>query len=350
MKKLFFFFLIILLFFSKTQNIFAYQSIFTVDNIVIEGKTDGNNHREKYIEIGFRKGFQKLIKNILRSEDQKKILSTDIFTIKSLVQNFSVKDEKIDEKNYRAEITVTFNEDLVNDFFEKREISYSASQRLETIIYPIFILNSELQVFSSNKFFEEWNDDKEFQDVNFILPVENIDDLNFIKKNIDDLEEIDLSRLVDNYEIKNSAILILRYDKKDLNVFLKTNFKNIKKLKKIMMPLKNIDNKIVRKETISKLKFFVHDTWKEQNLVDLTTPAYLTLNAEIKNPSTLGKLFKKINNINLIKNYYVQELDKDKAKIKIKYLGKIKNLESVLVENGFILKIEENEWKLVLGS
>ena len=90
-----------------------------------------------------------------------------------------------------------------------------------------------MQVFSGNKFFEEWNNFKELQDVSFILPVENLDDLNFIKQNMDDLETIDLTPLVDNYELKNSAILILRYDNKVLNVFIKTNFKNKKSLKKL---------------------------------------------------------------------------------------------------------------------
>ena len=90
MKKLIFFSLIILLFFSKTQKVFANQETFTVDNIIIEGKIDQNNYKDKYIEIAFRRGFQKLISNILRSEDQKKILSTDSATIKSLVQSFRI--------------------------------------------------------------------------------------------------------------------------------------------------------------------------------------------------------------------------------------------------------------------
>ena len=41
MNKLIFSFLIILLFLSKTQNIFAYQETFTVDNIIIEGNIKG---------------------------------------------------------------------------------------------------------------------------------------------------------------------------------------------------------------------------------------------------------------------------------------------------------------------
>ena len=84
---------------------------------------------------------------------------------------------------------------------------------------------------------------KEFEEVNFILPVESLDDLVFIKKNKDDLEEIDLQTLVDKYEIKNSAILILRYDESVLNVFIKTDFKGLKKLKKIDIFVKDLENK-----------------------------------------------------------------------------------------------------------
>tara|TARA_A100001011_G_C14261003_1_gene822394 strand:- start:69 stop:1121 length:1053 start_codon:yes stop_codon:yes gene_type:complete len=348
MKKLFFFLLIILLFFSKTQKVFAQQDAFTVDNIIIEGKMEQNYYKDKYIEIGFRKGFQKLIANILKSEDQKKLLSTDLLTIKSLVQSFRVLEEKIFEDNYSAKIAVSFKEEKINDFFNQKGVSYSSSSQLETIVYPILILNSELQSFSGNKFFEEWNKNKELQDVNFILPVENLDDLKFIKKNVNDLETIDLGSLVDNYEIKNSAILILRYDKKNLNVFIKTNFNSVKKLKKIKIEVKNIDDDKVREETISKLKLKVLDIWKEQNLIDVSTPSYLIVNLMLDKPNNLEKALRKMNNINLIKNLSVQQINKTKAQIKVKYFGKIKNLQNLFLENGFKLKITDNKWNLTL--
>ena len=346
MKKYIFPILLILLFFGKTQNIFAKDGVFTVDNIIIKGKISQGNYKNKYIEIGFRKAFEKLINNILKSEDQKKILSTDSTAIKSLVQSFRIIEEKIVDENYITELEVSFKKTLISNFFLKKGISYSASQKLETLIYPIMILNSELQVFSGNKFFEEWNDFKEFQDVSFILPVENLDDLDFIKRHKNDLEEIDLSRLVDNYAIKNSAILILRYDKALLDVFFKTNFKNVKRLKKVEIKVKNLGDKKVRQETISKLKFMVHDLWKEQNLVDVSTPSYLTINVKISKPGNLEKIMGKITQINLIENYNVKELDQNYAKIQIKYLGKIKALESLFLENGFILSIKDNEWNL----
>ena len=43
-------------------------------------------------------------------------------------------------------LAVSFKEDKINDFFNQKGISYSASQKLETLVYPILILNSELQV------------------------------------------------------------------------------------------------------------------------------------------------------------------------------------------------------------
>ena len=114
--------------------------------------------------------------------------------------------------------------------------------------------------------------------------------------------------------------------------------------------MENIEDNKVRKETISKLKFFVHDLWKEQNLVDISAPSYITLNTKIQKPDTLDSVIKKIKQINLITSYNVKEFDKNSAKIKIKYLGKVKILENALIENGFILKILDNEWNLSLRS
>ena len=43
---------------SKTQNIFASENTFTVDNIEVTGKISNNNYRDKYLGIAFNKGFQ----------------------------------------------------------------------------------------------------------------------------------------------------------------------------------------------------------------------------------------------------------------------------------------------------
>ena len=348
--KNFIFLSLIILFLGKTQNIYADQNTFIVDNIIVKGQVRDNNYREKYTNIAFRKGFQKLVKNILRIKDQKKVLSTDLATIKSLAETYKITEESIFENDYEARVNITFKRNLVSNFLYKRGIPYSEAERLQTIIYPILILNSELQVLSKNKFFEEWNVEEDFDNIDFVLPVENLDDIAFIKNNLSVLEETNLSQLVDNYEIKNSAILILRYDENILNVFLKTNFNSLRKLKKIELKVKNLQDKKVRESVINSLKYSIHDMWKEQNLIDISIPSYLTVNAPIKEANSLSEIIKKIEKISLVTDYYIEKLDKNSAKIKIKYLGKIKNLQNSFIDNGFTFQIIDNEWKITLAG
>ncbi len=349
MKKIIIFPLIIL-FFIKTQNVFGAGGTFTVDNIEVIGKVNEPNYRNKYLQTVFRSGFHKLISSIIKKEDQRELLSTDLKTIKSLISNYRVIDEQVIGGEYNLKAGITFDRKLVGKFLQTRNISYSEIKNLEIIIYPILIVDSELEVSSKNKFFEEWNEKKDFENISFILPVENLDDIDFIKKNLSILEEANLSRLVDNYEIKNSTILILRYDKKKLNVFLKTNLEGSKSAKSVSFDLKDLKNKEVRKDIIANLKYYINELWKEENLIDISAPSYLTVNTKAGDPTSLRSIIEKIKKIGLIESYTVERLDNESAKIKIKFFGNIKNLQNSFRENGFEFKILHDEWSLYLIS
>ena len=341
---------LIILFLSKTQNIFAKTDTFIVDNIEVTGKINDINYRETYLTISFRKGFQSLIENILKKEDQNKLSGVSLETIKSLVESYRILEENDVSGKYKLKTQVTFSRSLINDFFYKKNISYSEVTRLNIVVYPILILNSELQLFEKNQFLIEWNDNKELKNIDFILPVENVDDINFIKDNLTSLEERNIDRLVDNYEIKNSSILIFRKNDKDLNVFLKTNFQGTRKVKKFEFGNRDIEKKEVRAQIIKNLKSRINDFWKEQNLIDISTPSFLTVSTKIKSADTLSQIIKKFDSMNLIDQYRVETMDKNNLKIKIKYFGKIKNLQDSFIENGFKFKILHNEWNLILES
>ena len=349
MKKIIFFTLIII-FFGKTQNVFGNTSVFIVDNIVIEGKINDQKYREKYLKIGFRSSFEKLINGIIRKKDQKDLLSTDFKTIETLISSYKILNEENAGNKYVLKITVKFNESRVRKYLQARNISYSEMAKLDMIVYPILVQNSELKIFRENIFLQEWNKNKYFENVNFILPVENLDDINFIKQNLSNLEEIDLSTLVNNYEIRNSAILILRYDKNKLNVFFKTNLGGVKKSKKVDFELENINNEKVRQDIIRNLKFYINELWKEENLVDISAPTYLSLKTRIDDINSLREIIEKIKSISLIDSYIVEELNNNSSIIKIKFFGKINSLRNSLIENGFELKILDNEWNLSLAS
>ena len=349
MKKIIIFSLIIL-FFTKTQNLFSSTDTFTVDNIEVIGTINDQNYKNRQLETAFRKGFEKLILNIVKKEDQKELLSTDLKTIKLLLSNYRIVEENTQGNKYKLITDITFDRNIVSQFLFKKNISYAEVKKLEIIIYPILISNSELSMFSKNKFFEEWNENQDFENINFVLPVEDVEDIDFIKKNLSVLEEIDLNRIVDNYEIRNSAILIFRYDNKKLNAFMKTNLEGVKKAKKINFEKEELENKESRNNIIKNAKYYINELWKKENLIDISVPSYLVVNTKIKDSSSLEKIIKIIKKITLIENHIVQELNSDSAKIKIKFFGKIQNLQNSFIRNGVEFKILHDEWNLNLKS
>ena len=349
MKKFVILFLI-LLFFSKSPNVFAYNSLFTVDNIEVGGPIKSINNREKYLNFAFKKGYSKLIKSIIKREDQKELLSTDLNKIKSFISSYKIIEEKNTKDNYSLKINLFFDRRSIEKFLINKNIAYSEMRKFDMLIYPIFIVGSELQLITKNKFYEEWNKIKTSDNVNFILPLQNIDDINFIRNNLENLEEIDLSNLVKSYNIKNSTIVILRFDKKKLDVFLKSNLSGVKKYKKIDFKLDSLDNETVREDIISNLKSYTVELWKEENLIDIATPSYLTLNIEIKNQDSFKTIIDNIKKITSIESFSVQNFDEKSARIKVKFFGKIKTLQNGLIENGFEIQFLDEQWNLRLNS
>ena len=349
MKKIFFFSLIIL-FFLKTQNVFGNSDTFTVDNIEVVRTINDQNYKKIQLDTAFRKGFEKLISNIVKREDQKELFSTNLKTVKLLLSNYRIVEESTKGNEHKLIVDITFDRNLVSQFLFKQNISYAEVKKLEIIIYPIVISNSELSMFSKNKFFEEWNENKDFENITFVLPIEDVDDIDFMKKNLSVLEEINLNRIVDNYEIRNSAILIFRYDNKKLNAFMKTNLEGVKKAKKIDFVSEKLENKESRNNIIRSAKYYINELWKEENLIDISVPSYLVVNTKIKDSSSLEEIIKIMKKISLIDNHIVQELDSESAKIKIKFFGKIQSLQNSFLRNGVEFKILNDEWNLNLKS
>ena len=114
-------------------------------------------------------------------------------SIKSLIENYRIIEENALVDNYTLKAEVTFNRNRVNKLLYLNNISYSEVTKLDMLVYPIMIYDSKLNIFSNNKFMEDWNDNEDFEGINFILPIENVEDINYIKNNLPILEEIDLT-------------------------------------------------------------------------------------------------------------------------------------------------------------
>ena len=88
-----------------------------------------------------------------------------------------------------------------------------------------------MQDFEENYFYKQWTNVKiKNEIVNFIMPLEDLDDILEIKKMKGRIEELNVDDLVNKYAVKNYAFAFLNHRNKKLNIYLKTMFNNHKNL------------------------------------------------------------------------------------------------------------------------
>ena len=109
---------------------------------------------------------------------------------------------------------------------------------------------------------------------------------------------------------------------------------------------KNFDKKKFYKKIILEIDKEVRDLIKSQNLIDVRTPSFLNVEIKMNKKNNLIEFDNRLKNIDLIDNFYVQELNKDYVLVKIKYLGKINKIINKLKDQNINLKMISGQWQL----
>ena len=347
MNKIIYIFFIIV-FLIKTGNVFSDTKIFNVDNIVVDNVN--NQNKEKLLDEAFIKGFSKLTERILQKKDILAVSNTSIGDVRKLISSYKIIEERDYKKQDKVTINLIFNRERINDFLFKRNMSYSDISKTSLFIFPVLIEGGNFYLFSDNYFYSNWNTKKSKEDENgfitYILPFENLETIELINQNKDNLQLIEIDKILDSSSIKNYIFLVIEPLEKNIKVFLKGSFDNNKINKNFYIKIDNFNKNLSFEKAVEEIKKEINEIWKIQNLIDLTTPSFLNTTLEITDKKDLLNLQNSLNDIDLIQNFYVLELNKDYAKIKIKYIGNIDKLKSKFFEKGIEIKIANQEWQL----
>ena len=85
----------------------------------------------------------------------------------------------------------------------------------------------ELFIFSNNKIFQEWNNEiKNFHLIEYILPTEDLEDINIIKSKFEFIEEYDFKEIINKYNLSDSIVVIIFRNINELRVLSKMNIQN----------------------------------------------------------------------------------------------------------------------------
>jgi len=334
----------ILIVFFKTETLFSKSNLFNVNNIQIEKK--GNIKNDKLAEQAIKKGFNQLILNLLLKDDSDKVINLNYPSIKELVAYYQIANISYKDKGDEiANFNVTFDKDKMHNLFYEKNISYSKILDNEIFTLPILINDNEIFVFNNNYFYKNWNDIYENDQIEFILPLENIEIIQNINNYKNNLINLEVKSLFEEYSNKNLVVIFIEDFKKiKKKVYIKAIIEDKKISKSLDFEKKNLSYENFKEKIIIEIKKELINLVKSENLIDIRTPNFLNVEFNLDKKNNLVELNLRIKNIESIENLYVQEFNKDRASIRIKYLGKLEKIINQLKKEGINLKLINDQW------
>ena len=330
-----------LVIFLKTGNVLSENNLFNVDNILIK-KKDGDTSKQ-LARKAIKKGFDQLINRLLLNEDRSKVSDIDYSSIKQLIQYYNIVKNRNNENNL-VNFSVTFDKDKVHNLFYRENISYSDILDKEFYILPIVIVKNDIFIFSNNYFYDNWNKNEDIKLIEFIPLLENIEIIQKINQFRNNLLDIKLELIFQEYFDKNLALILIENFNTEEKIYLKAKIQDKIIVKRFSFQKKDSDKEKFYEKIIINLKEDITNLVKSQNLIDIRTPSFLNVRLNLENDFNLVKLNSKIKKISLIENIFVQEFSKDDVFIKIKYLGKLEKIKNQLKEENINLHQINDQW------
>ena len=337
---------ILIIFFSTT---FLQANTFKVSDIEVSSPFELNFDKNKVLNDGFRSSFHNLISTITTSGDRNKIKDISLRELKGMIDSFTISEERFVNDEYFAKLEVIFNKKNTLNFLERKNIFQSIPIRNKVLLVPILVdlEKDKIFLFNDNIFYQRWNDaKKKYYLLEYLLPSEDLEDLNDIQQNFKFIEDYDFLKLIKKYDLNDYVVVILFKSKNQLKVHSKINLQNSFKVNNQVFEDIDLNDEKNFESVIVKLKTIYEDYWKKNNEINTSIRLPLTISINSKDYVKIQKLEKILNNLNLVSNFYILRFDNTNIYFKIIYNGSPKTFLNDMSINNFDLSIENNVWTI----
>ena len=349
LNRLYIFFpiLSLIIFFFSTTGVKAKS--FEINNIEISKPFENNFDKNKVIDTGFEKAFLELIYILTKSYDHKKLTYIKLNEIKGMIETFSIQEEKFINQVYFVTLGVSFNKRKIFDYLEKKNIYPSQIKKEKFLFIPIIIdeNNNELKVFSKNPIYKNWNaNTQSYELIEYLLPSEDLEDLNLIKKNLEIIETYDFSEITKKYFLNNFIISLIYLSNNEIKVLSKIYNEKNEIIKN--NSFKNLD--LNKDKDISffrnELKNLFEDTWKKIN--EINSSIKLSIIIKLKNDNLIksSQFELDLENMELVNDYSIQKFNKEFIFYEILFNGTVQNFINIMKNKNYNLNTEKKIWTI----
>ena len=344
---IFFIFLSLIIFFFSTAK--GEGKAFEIDNIKITMPFEMNFNKNKVIDDGFKKAFSQLMTLIVNSSEIKKVDRIKLNEIKGMIESFSIKEEKFINEVYYVNLGVSFNKKKIFNYLEKKNIFPSTPVEKKLLFLPIIIDENkkDLLVFSNNEFFNEWlNHNEDNHLIEYILPTEDLEDLNLLKEKYEILEQYDFKEITSKYDLNDSIVALIFKKEKEIRTLSRISIMGKVILKNQTFLEIDIKNSKQVENIIKSLKIVYEDYWKSFNQVNTSIKLPIYVKIENANNLKISNFEKILNQTDLIYKFFISNYDKDFTYYQIIFNGTPGNFLETMSSNGYNFDTQKRIWAL----
>ena len=347
--NLYIFFIILISIIIEFSTNIAYGKNFIISDVEIEESYDLNFNKSKVIDKGFDKAFRILIYKTIETKDRSKFENISLKKVKSLIDNFSILDEKFINNKYKNNLEVQFNRKKTLNFFENKSVISSIPKKIKPFFLPILIDTEEQELYPLNKniFFKNWNNkSKKHFLINYVLPNEDIEDYLIIKKNIREIENYEFKEIIKKYNLESFIVLIILKNNDILRIFSKIKFGKKNILMNNFYNKININNEDSINRLIMEIKDSYEDRWKSLNKLNTSIAFPLRLSFESKDINLSQKLEKTLETYDLVTEYKIEKFNSKNIIYKIVFNSSPDKFLEKMFSVGFSIDTTNDVWKL----
>ena len=347
LKKVYIFFIsivLLIIFFSTTL---LHANTFKVNDIDISRPFDLNFNKNKVIDRGFRDAFNNLILMITVSNDATKIKNIKLKELKSLIDSFTISNESFINNEYHAKLDVTFNKKHILIFLEKANIFPSSLVRNKVLLVPILVdlEFDNIYLFNDNVFYQKWNNiTKNYHLLDYLLPNEDLEDLNIIQKNYKSIEDYNFKDLIKKYDLEDYIIAIIFKNGNELKVLSKINLNDSFKVDNKIFKTINLDDEENFQIILDKLKTIYENYWKKNNEINTSIKLPLTISINAKEYFKIQTLEKTLSSLDLISDFFILKFDSKDIFFWSIYNGSPKKFLNDMKKRNFNFNTDSNIW------
>ena len=338
-------FLALLNIFFSTENIQA--KTFSINDIEISTPFEINFDKNNIIDEGFLQAFDMLVLSIVQTKDQKKLNKTPLSLIKGMIETFSIKEEKFIDEIYYLSLNVSFNKKKILNLMEKKNIFPSPPVEKNIFFLPIIVDrdSDDISIFSENYIFNNWNsNNQKYHLLRYILPTEDLEDFNLIKRNSKYLESYNFSEIIKKYNLDEYIIAIIFKENNMIKVLNKINFNQQENFKNISFQNLNIDNDQEANKLVESLKIIYENYWKSENEINTSVKISLTISINNNDNSKISKFEEILNDMDLVYDFSIYKFDNKDSFYKIIFNGSPEHFIKIMKNKNYKLDIQNQIW------